>query len=106
MCTNCHSRAGVFSQLSGGKASKSQDMAHSALPYATQHLSSLRCIDCHADATDTTLHRILPASQTIGCEQCHGDGSLLSARPKTFAPDENTIAGSKWGKGLFDDLAL
>lgn len=106
MCTNCHSRAGVFSQLSGGKASKSQDMAHSALPYATQHLSSLRCIDCHADVTDTTLHRILPASQTIGCEQCHGDGSLLSARHKTFAPDENTIAGSKLGKGLFDDLAL
>lgn len=106
MCTNCHSRAGVFTQLSGGKRSVSQDMAHSALPYATEHLTSLRCIDCHADAADTSLHRILPASQAISCEQCHGDGTLLTARRKTFAPDENAMAGSLLGKGLFDDASL
>ncbi len=106
MCTNCHSRAGVFTQLSGGKSATSQDMAHSALPYASEHLNRLRCIDCHADAADTTLHRILPSSQTISCEQCHGDGALLTARLKTFAPDENAIAGSLLGKGLFDDTAL
>lgn len=106
MCTNCHSRAGVFTQLSGGKRSTSQDMAHSALPYASEHLNSLRCIDCHADAADTTLHRILPASKAISCVQCHGDGTLLTARRKTFAPDENAMAGSLLGKGLFDDVSL
>ncbi|EGT0668071.1 thiosulfate reductase cytochrome B subunit [Citrobacter werkmanii] len=106
MCTNCHSRAGVFTQLSGGKASTSQDMAHSVLPYATEHLKSLRCIDCHADIADTTLHRIQPASQTIGCEQCHGDSALLATRLKTFAPDEDALVGSLLGKGLFDDTSL
>lgn len=106
MCTNCHSRAGVFTQLSGGKTSTSQDMAHSALPYASEHLNSLRCIDCHADIADTTLHRILPASQAIGCEQCHGDSALLTSRLKTFAPDESALAGSLMGKELFDERVL
>lgn len=106
MCTNCHSRAGVFAQLSGGKTSTSQDMAHSTLPYAPEHLKSLRCIDCHVDAADTSLHRILPASQAISCEQCHGDKSLLATRQKTFAPDENALAGSLLGKGLFDERVL
>lgn len=106
MCIDCHSRAGVYSQLSGGKAAQSQDMAHAVLPYATLHLGSLRCIDCHADATDATLHRILPASDAISCEQCHGDSALLAARMKTYAPDESATAGSMLAKGLFDDLAI
>ncbi len=106
ICTDCHSRAGVYTQLSKGKASKTQDMAHAALPYAAQHLDSLRCIDCHADTADSTLHRILPAEQAVSCEQCHQDGALLTARLKTPAPDEAATAGSMLGKKLFDDRAL
>ncbi|WDB50884.1 thiosulfate reductase cytochrome B subunit [Escherichia albertii] len=105
-CTSCHSRAGVYSQLSGGKASKDQDMAHSTLPYAPQHMSALRCIDCHADVKDPTMHRILSADKSVSCEQCHGNSSLLAMRLKNTTPDEDVSAGSLLGKGIFDDQAI
>lgn len=41
-CINCHSRAGVYSQLAKGKSATKQDLAHKMLPYSEQHLASLR----------------------------------------------------------------
>ncbi|WP_426763068.1 thiosulfate reductase cytochrome B subunit [Hafnia paralvei] len=105
-CINCHSRAGVYSQLAKGKSATKQDLAHKMLPYSEQHLASLRCIDCHVAANDETLHKILPASQAVTCEQCHSNSALLIQRQKTDIALFPSTPGSLLGKGLFDDSQL
>ncbi|WP_367299596.1 thiosulfate reductase cytochrome B subunit [Hafnia alvei] len=105
-CINCHSRANVYTQLAKGKSSTDQDLAHSMLPYPEQHLASLRCIDCHVAADDSTLHKILPASEMVTCKQCHSDSSLLAARQKTALPLFASTAGSLLGKGWFNDAEI
>ena len=105
-CIECHSRAGEYSRLAQGKTSKEQDLAHSMLPYAKAHLASLRCVDCHVDVNDKTLHRIQPAEKAVDCQQCHKESGALLARTSSIYKEESTMAGSLLGQGLFDDSKL
>lgn len=104
MCTDCHTRAADFKALSG-KSVTTQDLSHSALPAAQLHLSSLRCIDCHAASGDKTLHAIAPAKESVSCSQCHSESSLLAQRQR-FTPPGFMQEGSLLGHGLFDDASL
>ncbi len=105
MCTDCHTRPTEYKALSGGKKVTEQDLTHRSLPNPPLHLSSLRCIDCHADSKDPTLHNIAPAKESVACNQCHTAESLLAQR-QNFTPTEQNLAGSLLKQGLFDDKAL
>ena len=105
MCTDCHTRPTVYKTLSGGKKVTEQDLTHQSLPNPPLHLSSLRCIDCHASSQDTSLHNIAPAKESLTCKQCHSEESLLIQR-QNFTPVEQNLAGSLLNQGLFDDKAL
>lgn len=105
LCTDCHTRAVEYQALSGGKKVTEQDLSHASIPNADLHLGSLRCIDCHAGSNDLTLHNIVPAKESVSCNQCHSDESILVQR-RHFAPTEQNIAGSLLNQGLFDDKPL
>ena len=105
LCTDCHTRAVEYQALSGGKKVTEQDLTHASIPNAALHLGSLRCIDCHAGSNDLTLHNIVPAKESVSCNQCHSDESILVQR-RHFTPTEQNIAGSRLNQGLFDDKSL
>ncbi|MFB2862724.1 thiosulfate reductase cytochrome B subunit [Aeromonas sp. MdU4] len=108
LCTRCHSVDGVESPLVKEKGFNLKPLLHSSLPYTALHLKSLRCIDCHADINDGSLHRIMPASQAIGCKQCHGSGAPLTKRRDQLSSAEGmprqTLAGKGGDDPVLDDL--
>lgn len=55
---------------------------------------SADCVACHAgrvEAAEGTVHRLVLHEQTIGCESCHGPGSLHAAlrKSKVLVPEED-----------------
>lgn len=81
ICLNCHmdkSRLGLLSD----REIYNMLNKHEWLPNHLAHFKSVRCIECHAEANETTLvaHKILPKEQAVKkCVECHSQNSILLA---------------------------
>lgn len=81
ICLNCHSDFSRF-QLLTEKEEVNLIDKHDWLPNQKSHFSSVRCIECHAQISDTLLvsHLVLPKEQAVRqCNECHSKNSLLMA---------------------------
>ncbi len=59
-------------------------------PVGFERPVSVDCLTCHAgraEATDGSVHRIVFREKAIGCENCHGPGSLHQEWHRTHQPD-------------------
>lgn len=81
ICLNCHSDFNRF-QLLTEKEEVNLIDKHDWLPNQKSHFNSVRCIECHAQLSDTLLvsHLVLPKEQSVRqCNECHSKNSLLMA---------------------------
>lgn len=60
----------------------SMEVAHEWLPEMSQHLSAVRCIDCHSPISDTALSHTVEKKDKAErrCEACHADQTDLGKR--------------------------
>ncbi len=81
MCLKCHDKSGTDTTTKiSGKAIPDMTVAHLWLPESSRHLTSVRCIDCHAKVDDQLLvsHQIVNKADAVrNCEACHTENSLL-----------------------------
>lgn len=104
-CLKCHTDLTGYKKLSG-KEVWEQDLSHSFLPNKDEHFAAVRCVECHAPAQTTDMHRILPKEESLkDCSACHSANSVLVTRMHTEMTDSD-VAGAFLGKGLFDDEKL
>lgn len=76
MCFKCHGNDET--SKTGLKDSSDLYKAHQWLPNANSHLSSVRCIECHAQSNPNmdVAHNILPKTKAIkDCNACHNPNS-------------------------------
>ncbi len=81
ICLDCHANNDRFMLLSNGKETNLISK-HEWLPYQRAHMRNVRCLECHADVTDTILvpHYIKTKEEAVkGCNECHSKNSLLMA---------------------------
>ena len=93
MCLKCHIDSLNMSYY--GKKNADLKKAHSWLPNLDAHLQKTRCIDCHAEANDSTLvdHNIQSKKFAIrDCSKCHSPNSVIM---KSYY--NHRKSASKWG---------
>lgn len=81
ICLNCHSNFDRF-QLLTDREEINIVQKHDWLPNQTSHFSSVRCIECHTQSTDSILvaHQIRPKTEAVKlCNECHSKNSMLMA---------------------------
>lgn len=81
ICLNCHSNFDRF-QLLTDREEINIVQKHDWLPNQTSHFSSVRCIECHTQTTDSLLvaHMIRPKTEAVKlCNECHSKNSMLMA---------------------------
>jgi hypothetical protein len=81
VCLSCHSNIDRFELLTDRNLIDIIEN-HQWLPNQQMHFESVRCIDCHAKPSDTTLvaHHIQPKEEAVkNCVECHQRNSHLMA---------------------------
>ncbi|HEX2920660.1 MAG TPA: hypothetical protein VHO50_05790 [Bacteroidales bacterium] len=81
ICLDCHSDFSRYQLLTEKEEINLIDK-HDWLPNQASHFSSVRCIECHAQISDTLIvsHLILPKEKAVRqCNECHSKNSLLMA---------------------------
>ena len=90
ICLGCHSNQSRLGLLSDREIYNMLDK-HEWLPNHLAHFKSVRCIECHAEATESTLvaHKVLPKEKAVKkCVECHSQNSLLLASLYRFQAQE------------------
>jgi hypothetical protein len=95
ICLDCHSNFDRF-QLLTEKAEINIIKKHDWLPNQALHFSSVRCIECHTQVSDSILvaHLIKPKEEAVDrCNECHSKNSLLMASLYKFKSKEQRQDG-------------
>ncbi len=95
ICLSCHSDFNRF-QLLTEKAEINIIKKHDWLPNQTSHFSSVRCIECHTQLSDSipVAHVIKPKEESVRrCNECHSKNSLLMASLYKFESKEQRRDG-------------
>ena len=96
ICLNCHADIDEFMFIAERENPNVLE-THDWLPNQALHFKSVRCIECHAEQSDTLLvaHNILPKEKAVKkCVECHSDNSLLMASLYRYqAKEERNKAG-------------
>lgn len=81
-CLGCHRDAAKFAAFSSKRGMPDLALHHQWLPNAELHWQSVRCIDCHAEATEAGYsHRFVRiVKATRDCSSCHSVQSSLRNR--------------------------
>ncbi len=91
ICLSCHADIDKY-QLISNTVNPSLINKHDWLPNQVAHFASVRCIECHALKSETTLvaHQIKPKKDAIkDCVECHSKSSTLLASLYKFQAVEN-----------------
>ncbi len=81
ICLSCHANTKKY-QLIANKMNPSILEKHDWLPNQPNHFKHVRCIECHAEYSDTLIvsHNILPKDKAVKkCAECHSGNSQLMA---------------------------
>ncbi|HEX2970084.1 MAG TPA: hypothetical protein VHO46_13390 [Bacteroidales bacterium] len=81
ICLGCHSDFNRY-QLLTEKEGINLIEKHEWLPNQASHFRSVRCIECHAQVSDSLLvsHFVKPKAESVRkCNECHSQNSLLMA---------------------------
>lgn len=95
ICLDCHSNFDRF-QLLTEKKEINIIQKHDWLPNQALHFSSVRCIECHTQVSDSILvaHLIKPKTEAVDrCNECHSQNSLLMASLYKFKSKEQRQDG-------------
>lgn len=95
ICLSCHSDFTRF-QLLTEKAEINIIKKHDWLPNQAAHFSSVRCIECHTQISDSipVAHLIKPREEAVKlCNECHSQNSLLMASLYKFESKEQRLDG-------------
>ncbi len=95
ICLDCHSNFDRF-QLLTEKKEINIIQKHDWLPNQALHFSSVRCIECHTQVSDSILvaHLIKPKAEAVDrCNECHSQNSLLMASLYKFKSKEQRQDG-------------
>lgn len=95
ICLSCHSDFTRF-QLLTEKAEINIIKKHDWLPNQAAHFSSVRCIECHTQISDSipVAHLIKPREEAVQlCNECHSQNSLLMASLYKFESKEQRLDG-------------
>lgn len=120
-CRTCHKKELIGDQWSAwekGKHSKAFETLKSdkALEIAKEKglakppSESPECLKCHVtgygeDASKFAGGKVLPNSEGIGCESCHGPGSLYKKK-KTMADHDKSVAAGMWEASKDEKICL
>lgn len=80
MCLSCHGNTQKY-QLMRDSIMPNVISSHDWLPNQVSHFQSVRCIECHANLSDSVLvqHEIMSKDKAIrGCKECHSRDSRLT----------------------------
>lgn len=81
ICLSCHSDFSRFELLTDREEINILE-THDWLPNQAAHFGSVRCIECHAAFSDSTLvaHHVQPSDMAVKkCAECHSKNSILMA---------------------------
>lgn len=81
ICLSCHSDFSRFELLTDREEINILE-THDWLPNQAAHFGSVRCIECHASISDSTLvaHHVQPSDMAVKkCAECHSKNSILMA---------------------------
>ncbi|MGE5420398.1 MAG: hypothetical protein ACM3UT_09445 [Chloroflexota bacterium] len=95
ICLDCHSDFNRY-QLLTEKEEINIIQKHEWLPNQAMHFSSVRCIECHTQVSDSILvsHLIKPKTEAVKrCNECHSQNSLLMASLYKFKSKEQRQDG-------------
>lgn len=95
ICLDCHSDFSRY-QLLTDKKEINIIKRHDWLPNQSLHFSSVRCIECHTQLSDSILvaHLIKPKQEAVNkCNECHSRNSLLMASLYKFKSREQRQDG-------------
>lgn len=95
ICLDCHSNFNRYQLLTEKKEINIIEK-HEWLPNQALHFSSVRCIECHTQVSDSILvsHYILPKAKAVNkCNECHSQNSLLMASLYKFKSKEQRKDG-------------
>ncbi|HKL67637.1 MAG TPA: hypothetical protein VJ877_07065 [Bacteroidales bacterium] len=90
ICLECHANYDQFQLLSDREEINIVE-SHAWLPNQSAHFSSVRCIECHTEISDSILvaHKLLPADKSVKrCTECHTSDSRLLASLYKFRSQE------------------
>ena len=79
MCLECHANYDRFMLLTD-REEINVVKRHDWLPNQVAHFEAVRCLECHAEISDTVLvaHKVLPVDQAVKrCAECHSSDSRL-----------------------------
>lgn len=96
ICLSCHADASRYNLLTNVENPNILDK-HDWLPNEALHFRKVRCIECHAQISDTLLvaHNIQPKENAVKkCVECHSKNSrLLTSLYKMQFTDQRSITG-------------
>jgi hypothetical protein len=104
MCLKCHGNNEQFGFYSSSPRPELLEK-HDWLPNQANHFQSVRCIDCHAEFSKTTLisHNIQPKEKAQkNCVSCHSANSILAASLYRHTRQEERSEKGFWA-GLFSE---
>jgi formate-dependent nitrite reductase cytochrome c552 subunit len=71
------------------------------------HTTAARCVDCHTEGKEETIHRILPAARAQrDCVQCHSRDSLLLRKLYKHAADKERSEGGLVNSVIYNEAYL
>ena len=90
ICLSCHADIDKY-QLITSRINPNILETHDWLPNQALHFSSVRCIECHTEISDSLLvaHNVQPKELAVRkCVECHSQNSLLMASLYKFQAQE------------------
>lgn len=94
-CMECHTQPDEKAGITAKQALQKLSDKHTWIPMWDLHTKAARCVDCHTQGNQETIHRILPAAQAQReCVACHSrDSLLLTKLYKHIAKEERSKGG-------------